>query len=372
MVIDNLTMRAFVTDDGKLWVFPNSSTGEIYQFSVDSFDQDTLDVSSHLFTYAFHSKPIDYVYYQNDVFCFVDADKDLYMYDISRKSKIYIRNIASLVQKYGEIKGIVPFYEDIIIGFWTNGLIRLRTSQKYKEEIVDQNVRIFDVYKDSKQGILWLGTDGQGTVMYAKKYSIATNLMMSDLSPNLSRQVRSLMTDKYGGLWFGTKGDGLLRVPDYRNGVDAAKAVVYFPDFKQHASSYSKGHKEFQVYALQQSHYMDGFWVGSGLYGLLYYSFKDDCLRQVVDTVGRHDMEIHAIHEANDSVLYLATSNGGLCKVTLDKTTGRIRIKERKDYHFFYEQNEIHTFFSMIPEGDSILWLGSRGSGLVRFNSQTE
>ena len=139
MVIDNLTMRAFVTDDGKLWVFPNSSTGEIYQFSVDSFDQDTLDVSSHLFTYAFHSKPIDYVYYQNDVFCFVDADKDLYMYDISRKSKIYIRNIASLVQKYGEIKGIVPFYEDIIIGFWTNGLIRLRTSQKYKEEIVDQN-----------------------------------------------------------------------------------------------------------------------------------------------------------------------------------------------------------------------------------------
>lgn len=372
MVIDNLTMRAFVTDDGKLWVFPNSSTGEIYQFSVDSFDQDTLSVSPYIFTYAFHSKPIDYVYYQNDVFCFVDADKDLYMYDISRKSKIYIRNIASLVQKYGEIKGIVPFYEDIVIGFWTNGLIRLRTSQKYEEEIVDQNVRIFDVYKDSKQGVLWLGTDGQGTVMYAKKYSIATNLMMGDLSPNLSRQVRSLMTDKYGGLWFGTKGDGLLRVPDYRNGVDATKAVVYFPDFKQRISSYSKGHKEFQVYALQQSHFMDGFWVGSGLYGLLYYSFKDDCLRQVVDTVNRHDMEIHAIYEASDSTLYLATSNGGLCKVTLDKTAGQIRIKERKNYHFFYEQHEIHTFFSMIPEGDSILWLGSRGSGLVRFNRQTE
>ncbi len=62
----------------------------------------------------------------------------------------------------------MPFYEDIIIGFWTNGLIRLLTSQKYEEEIVDQNVRIFDVYKDPKQGVLWLGTDGQGAVMYAK------------------------------------------------------------------------------------------------------------------------------------------------------------------------------------------------------------
>lgn len=48
--------------------------------------------------------------------------------------------------------------------------------------------------------------------MYAKKYSIATNLMLNRMSPNLSRQVRSILTDEYGGLWFGTKGDGLLHL----------------------------------------------------------------------------------------------------------------------------------------------------------------
>ena len=53
--------------------------------------------------------------------------------------------------------------------------------------------------------------------MYAKKYSIATNLMLNQLSSNLSRQVRSVMTDNSGGLWFGTKGDGLLHIPDYRS-----------------------------------------------------------------------------------------------------------------------------------------------------------
>lgn len=75
--------------------------------------------------------------------------------------------------------------------------------------MVDRNVRIYDIFRDPHQNILWVASDGQGAVMYAKKYSIATNLMLSKLSSNLSRQVRSVMTDKYGGLWFGTKGDGL-------------------------------------------------------------------------------------------------------------------------------------------------------------------
>ncbi len=58
------------------------------------------------------------------------------MYDISRKSKIYIRNISSLMQKYGVITGIIPFYDDIIIAFRANGLVRLRTSKKYEAEVV--------------------------------------------------------------------------------------------------------------------------------------------------------------------------------------------------------------------------------------------
>jgi len=375
MEVDNLATRAFVTNDGKLWVFPKASTGGMYQFSLDSFEQDTISTKLHTSSSTFHSKAIDYIYYQNDVFCFIDSDKDLYMHDISRKSTIYIQNIASLVQKYGEIKGIVPFYKDIIIGFLRNGLIRLSTSHKYEEEIINQNIRIFDVYKDSKQGILWVGSDGQGAGAYAKKYSIATNLKLHTLSPNLSRQVRALMTDRYGGLWFGTKGDGLIHIPDYRNNMDASKATVYFPDFKKKMSSYTKEHKEFQIFTLQQSHYMDGFWADSGITGLFYYSFKDDRLHQVInDTlINNKGFEIHGIHEVNDSTLYLAVYGGGLRKLILDKSDGKIRAKAQKQYHFYYEQREISSFFSMVAEGDSVLWLGSRDKGnVVRFNKKTE
>ena len=176
--VENMDQRAFVTDDGVLWTFPRN-TGSLIQCSLDGFDRDTLSVHPTVSSSDFHAKPIDNVFYQNGILCFVDAERDLYVYDISRRSKIYIRNLSSLVQRYGKVVGIVPFYEDIIIAFQTNGLVRLRTSKKYEEEVVDRNVRIYDIFRDPHQNILWVASDGQGAVMYAKKYSIATNLMLS-------------------------------------------------------------------------------------------------------------------------------------------------------------------------------------------------
>ena len=122
------------------------------RFSLNSFDQDTLSTRLTTTPSHFHSKQIQYVCYQNGVFCFYDSDYDLFVYDISRKSKIYIRNIGEMVHKYGQITGIVPFYEDIVIAFQTNGLIRLRLSQKYAEEIIDQNMRIYGIIMTPGKG----------------------------------------------------------------------------------------------------------------------------------------------------------------------------------------------------------------------------
>lgn len=364
--------RAFVTGEGELYLFPYES-GDLYRFSLNSFDRDTLSTRLTVTPSRFHPKTIEYLCYQNGVFCFYDSDKDLFVYDISRKSKIYIRNIAGMVRKYGNITGIVPFYEDIMIAFQTNGLIRLRMSQKYAEEIVDRNIRIFAIYNDPRQGVLWIGSDGQGAIMYSKKYSIATNVMLSSLSPNLSRQVRSVLTDKYGGLWFGTKGDGLLHIKNYRDGVRVADAEIYSPGGKQNVSSYVKLDREFQVYAMTESRYMNGFWIGTGApLGLCYYSFDDGQLHLLSGEEVQAVDEVHSIFEANDTVLYVASAGSGFSKLVLDKSRrGSIRMKSCRHYRFFHEQQELNLFYSMVPEGDSLLWLGSRQKGLVRFNRNT-
>ena len=367
-------VRAFVTDEGELYLFPYES-GDLYRFSLNSFDQDTLSTRLTTTPSHFHSKQIQYVCYQNGVFCFYDSDYDLFVYDISRKSKIYIRNIGEMVHKYGQITGIVPFYEDIVIAFQTNGLIRLRLSQKYAEEIIDQNMRIYGIYNDSRQGVLWVGTDGQGAIMYSKKYSIATNLMLNSFSPNLTRQVRSIMTDKYGGLWFGTKGDGLLHVKNYRDGVHASNTEVYSLDKKQNAMSYVKQNREFQVYSMLESRYRNGFWVGTGSSGLCYYSFDNGKLHELSNRetgTGGEVADVHSIFEESDSVLYLATSGKGFYKVIVANSKQDLQIKSWKNYRFYHEQQELNLFYSMVPQGDSLLWLGSRQKGLIRFDRKTE
>lgn len=368
--INDLESRTYVSDNGDLWISPANAKG-IYHYALNSFSSDTAQAKLTVAYVSFNTNPINYLFYQHGVLCFVDSKQDLYLYDTTRKSKIYIRNIGTLINKYGDIKGIIPFYDDIMIAFRTNGLFRLQASKKYKEDIINRNIRIFDIYKDINQDILWLGSDGKGAIAYYKKSAIATNIMLKELSPNLSRQVRSIMSDKFGNLWLGTKGDGIIRIADYRNGISADKATIYSGNSIQKASSYTKWDNEFQVYALKQSNYMNGFWIGAGESGLLYYSFTDQKLHQVKNKYSSAT-QIHGIYEANDSVLYLATSGQGLQQATLGKKQHEISIKRQKAFHFFYEQKEITMFSSMIAEGDSILWLGSRQKGIIRFNMHTK
>ena len=116
---------------------------------------------------------------------------------------------------------------------------------------------------------------------------------------------------------------------------------------------------------------MDGFWIGSGDPGLFYYSFEDKALHSV-ENLPAQPTEIHGIYEENDSVLYVVTAGSGFHKLILEKQAGTIRFKSQKSYHFFHGQREITMFYPMLPEGDSILWLGSREKGLVRFDKRTE
>lgn len=368
--LDNIESRAYVADDGSLWVFP-SGTGCTYHYTINSFGASPGNERITV-TYApFHHTTINYLYYQRGVLCFIDANKELYIYDTARKSKIYIRNISALMQKYGEITGIIPFYDDIMIAFRTNGLFRLQASQKYEESIIDRNIRIFNIYKDAHQDILWIGSDGKGVISYSKKHAVATNIMLKQLSPNLSRQVRSIMADKYGNLWFGTKGDGMICIKNYNVGIRAENATIYSPNNIQKALSYEKWDNEFQVYALRQSRYRNGFWIGSGTTGLFYYSFTNSKLQHVNEISSPSTTEIHAIYEANDTTLYLATSGLGLRKMILNKGGETVSVKSLKQFRFFYEQKELNMFYSMVSEGDSILWLGSREKGLVRFDMRT-
>lgn len=364
--LDNLQQSAFVDEKGELHIVPVNDT-KMYHFSLNSFSTDSLQTNLQVTSSLLHSKPIKKTFIQSEVICFIDSADDLYLYDASKKSKVYIRNVGELLRKYGSFMNVFPFYDDVLITLHTGGILRLMASQQYQEDLMRVDLRIFSAYTDSQQGILWMGTDGAGVVKFAKKDALVTNLMLSRMSPSISGQVRGIMTDHYGTLWIGTKGDGLIRIPNYQKELDINSLLIYSPKGKWALSEYVRGPNFYPVFMLKKKNHGDDFWVGMSDSLLYYYSYQSDKLVPVQGSI-KYSTEIHGLYEENDSVLWLATLGTGLIKVVLDVSHDVPQIKRFRRFRCFAEQKEIVEYSSLWVQGDSVLWMGSRGQGLVRFD----
>lgn len=371
----NIDKKLYVSPHGELWYF-NEDSGKVRIWHPSSFSGDKESVKISHSLYDFHTKGIKEVFCQNETIAFVDVDQDLYIYNVVNRSKLYVRNIAQLVEQYGLIHGIVSFYEDIFIGFAVNGLVKLSSSQKYEPEEIDKNIRIYGMYKDVEQGVLWIATDGQGVVSYARQSHIATTVMTDDISPGIHRQIRSVMTDERGNLWLGTKGDGLVKISDYEGlakDEGDSEIEIICPDERFDAEDYIRANHEFQVYSMKRSETRNGFWVGTGVTGLYWYSYDSDELVPVQKDGKPLIKEIHSIVEVGDSLLYVASAVDGLMKIKLDRNgNGTGLLKEAEWIEIADENHPIKAFFPMIHGNDSTLWLGSIADGLVRYNCKSD
>lgn len=359
-----------VDGQGALWQFLQK-TSQICCYQIRPDGGLATEVTS------LHSKAIIFTFSQGGLLNFVDEDYDLFLYDLEKRRKIYIRNIGMLIEQYGKLKGIVSFHDDIILGFEQNGLIKLDAITYYKESVIDNSFRIFSIYKDPVQDIIWVGTDGQGVFAYSSKKEMAVQLMFSQLQNKITRQVRSIYTDTLENLWFGTKGDGLVKVEKYqdniRNGLDWQNITVYFPGKKARLMNYERPLSEFQVFGIAASRYKNGFWLGSAENpALSFYDYLRDMIYPVKGDISMIQ-KVHQIYEENDSILWMTTSGTGLCRVLVKYLPdGTFEATHVKQFAFKEGKKDINDFFPMYVEGDSVMWLGSRGMGLIRFNFHTE
>ena len=355
--------RFFVSEEGELMYFRRGE-GDVQIYSLSSWKADSTSTRVKLKTENFHPKPISQIYYQTGMMCFVDQDNDLYLYDTERKTKVYIRNLTSLIKEYGYIAGIVPFYEDFLIGFQVNGLFRLRAFSKYEAEPIDRNIRIYCLYHDVHQGVIWIGSDGQGAVMYAKKYSIAQNILFPSISGNLSRPIRSILTDKYGAMWVGTKGDGIVYIPDWKNGTAGTEIIT--PRGRRPAKGYRRESREFKVYVIRESRYRSGVWLGTGDEGLMFCPYGGVPVTVHLPEVSLED--VHDIYEKDENTLYISTTGQGIHRLQFSGD----RVKSDKKYNFYFEGGLVDSFHALKAAGDSVLYAGSRGYGLVRLDLRTD
>jgi signal transduction histidine kinase/ligand-binding sensor domain-containing protein/CheY-like chemotaxis protein/AraC-like DNA-binding protein len=316
-----------------------------------------------------HEKQLDIAVFENDVLCFMDEDKTLFVYDISKKQKILIRNIAGLVDRYGVFASVAFFRNNLYIAFTHNGLVRLNLAEQYRPELVNMNNGIFCVQKDKNQDALWVGTDGHGIELLCDEKEIFGNILLKNLPLPVNKPVRAFFTDSENSLWFGTKGDGIIRIKDYSRFNHTPVPASHVQHFVTNNGLY-----ENPVFCFEQSHFNpDDLWIGTNG-GISCYSYRTDKITVVEDLNKDSPLtRIHSLCEVNDSTLWVATVRDGVCRVVIDKSVTPYKMKQKRSFFFEKGNNYCDEFYSMIYDGDSILTIGSRGGyGVICFNIHTK
>lgn len=240
------------------------------------------------------------------------------------------------------------------------------------DEIARSAIRIFpgtavlSLYRGS-QGILWAGTDSQGIlkILPSERYF---HSYTRDNIPGLGHHaVRAIYKDILNNLWVGTKGGGLFRIRH----LGAANL--------QETSRFTteEGLLNNSVLALASATGRN-FWIGTDGQGLNYYSFSDRKIKKLRRSDAFDPEEISSVYallQTGPETLWVGTSGKGLFRLTLSGTPeSGYTVTARTAYRFDPRlpggiNNNI--VYSLQAEGDSVLWIATRGGGLNRLDTRT-
>lgn len=348
----------FVGEQGRFYLL--SSDGVLKQLIPD---YSKLPLTIKTKENKIHDKPIEQAFYEEGVLYYVDADNKLYRYRTEENKETYLSDLSGWMEKYGKVARVVSFQSKLYLVF-RNGLL---LDPDKPEEAIDLNIGVFSMFKDKKQQILWIGTDGQGLRMLYDKYERFDGLALEDLPFVMLNPVRSVYTDEDKTLWFGTKGDGFVRIKEYDS---YAKGEIPLDRIARYTTA--DGLSNNRVYCFFKSLYHPLVWIGTDGPGLSYYSYEDEKVHTLPSKIDTRIRYVHSICEINDSTLWMVTTGDGLIEVVLERDKSGLTVKYLQSYLLEKDGKICNEFYSMYYDGKSTLYLGSRGGyGMARFDLLT-
>ncbi|MGM9792808.1 MAG: two-component regulator propeller domain-containing protein [Candidatus Cryptobacteroides sp.] len=342
--------------DDLLYVFDTDQGIVIYATSVDGDELkinlvDIIKPGGPRFAKTFNDGSNTLVFH---------VDGTLYEYEGGDLNPSYIFNLGDEIPRRGWPSSIVRAGNDIIVSYPTTGALRLRHEPlvpgHYVKEELDISCGVFTALNDSRQDIVWFGTDGKGLLkMYKSPYALK-NFRTDNLKESIWMPVRSIF-HKDGHLWFGTKGDGLFDI--------TLEGKPFGKDLNiRRFTTTSSGLSENSVYAISESS-RPLIWIGNNSNKINYYSFKDKRIHSI-PTDGVLN-QVHGIYEYSPDSLWISTTGAGVF----------LAIVDGGDYPYFRDIQKIQLgdefedspmFFAMYPQNDSIIWFGHKGNGIVSYN----
>lgn len=274
----------------------------------------------------------------------------------------------------------ILFYDSINNVFWTrykNALLKETLAENtHKVDTINLEGSIVQILPDS-EGNTWLATNGNGLFKY----------FIQDFNKCNSEKMNSVMAilkQDNGVVWIGTGGQGLIR-------MDGTK-VTYFVDAKEHYRN--------SITCIKQS--PDGtVWVGTQ-YGLGQYQPSSNSFKWFTSNEGLSGSSITSIQFDEKGNLWVGTFGAGLTyydgqsfkhysiKDGLSSSSilslfyssyhnslfigGEFGISDFKDgsiYHPIIAEIGNTNINSVNPFRDSLLLIGTGGSGVVLYNPKT-
>ncbi|WEK19635.1 MAG: two-component regulator propeller domain-containing protein [Candidatus Pedobacter colombiensis] len=311
-----------------------------------------------------HQSLISNFFPVNNRIFFTDDEGNLWTVD---ERQFVLQKVGS---SPGSIKSMKYYQSNYIIAWDGQGIGVF--DQNFKpaalmEQEVKQlaNTRVTTI-ESAKDGVLWIGTDGNGLIKIYPKINYFGLVNKNNLN-DLNKPVRAF-AEVDGNLWVGTKGRGIVILNDFlaRFALQPSKEGL----------NTTNGLENNSVYALKKGIepyvYIGTDGSGIGIYDLITkrsLSWSDVLGTAALPAFG----SVYAILQDRDSSLWLGTSGSGLIHLKLTQNNqGVLSVKYFRQYLSGTANGPANDIIYALSNGDEEnLWIACRYGGLSMLNKKT-
>jgi len=304
----------------------------------------------------------------------VNSDKQLLLYDLADiekdPDKIKLANISVstlsenlnhtaiwLGSESGDIFKITP----------TDTGFSATSMNSFFPAFSKARIKILTI-RETKQDIIWVGTDGDGVYKFLTRpktfYSISEGQPEAgQLSHSI---IRSIFEDNTGALYIGTRGGGLN--------------IIHPLNGKTTILNSRNGISNNAVLSINEDHDKN-IWVGLDGEGIdMIEAGTGKVFHFPRDFENKNDLlfsSVYSICVDAFNGIWLGTSGYGVIYLKVSKTShGRYRLKE---YDQLSHPSKVWTIpiksnivYTIVEEKPNLLWFGTRGGGIYRYNALTK
>jgi len=229
-------------------------------------------------------------------------------------------------------------------------------------DLEEKKVKIWSVFKSGKH--IWIGTDGEGVFQINTSPLAFQGIEKGPLQEQkLSHKiVRTIYEDKSGNLWIGTRGNGLNKIPS-----DGGPTIIF---------NTSNGLSNDAVLSLAEDDF--GYlWIGTDGSGIDILNLATGEFRHFPDDFESSGLpqfgSVYDICIDIFNTIWLGTSGYGVVSITPDYKESFFDVKTFTQLEGRGGANDLrgNVVFSIVEEQPNVLWIGTRMSGLHRYNSLT-